>query len=122
MARHMTYDVQVSNPECLVDKRLLTWFMLNMVEAAKMKILAGPYVIEAGARNPNPGLTGWTVLSTSHVSVHTFTRQQRVFIDLFSCVEYDPVPVHKIVARTFAPATIKSMEVHRDPMEMYEEE
>src|SRR4030066_1126870 len=101
MSRHMTYDISGVGADRLANKNRMIGLMLQCIRLAGMKILAGPYVLDTASFNPNPGLTGWTVLTTSHISIHTFIKQGMAFIDLFSCKEYDPDKVESGVRKWF---------------------
>jgi S-adenosylmethionine decarboxylase len=118
----MVYDLTVEDPKVLASKSAMVSFMLECIQAADMQILAGPYVLDTGAYDPNPGLTGWTVLTTSHISVHTFLKQQAAFIDLFSCKEFDPDLVEFVVRKWFSPESLGVVEVARAEMTMFHEE
>ena len=49
----------------------------------------------------NPGLTGFAVLDFSHISIHTFTNENEICIDVFSCKKYDYEKVKKYVMDKF---------------------
>jgi len=122
MARHMTWDLDVQDPTTLDSKKRAVDLMLDMLGLAGMKVLAGPYAINTGAYDPNPGVTGWTILTTSHVSIHTFLRQGKVFIDLFSCKDYDPDPISEAINRHYSPKRLQVVEVARAAMDLFQEE
>ena len=122
MSRHMTYDISGVGADRLANKNRMIGLMLQCIRLAGMKILAGPYVLDTGSMDPNPGLTGWTVLTTSHISIHTFLKQGTAFIDLFSCKEYDPDKVESVVRKWFNCESLKVVEVARAEMAMFPEE
>lgn len=43
------------------------------------------------------GITGTAILSTSHVSIHTWPLHQRVAFDLYSCLEFDITKVIELL-------------------------
>ena len=113
MSRHMTYDISGVKVEALSSKNRMIGFMMECVRRAGMKILAGPYALDTGALDLNPGLTGWVVLTTSHVSIHTFIKQGMAFIHLFSCVEYDAALIKQAVEEFYQPESMEVVEIVR---------
>lgn len=122
MSRHMTYDISGVGADRLANKNRMIGLMLQCIRLAGMKILAGPYVLDTGSMDPNPGLTGWTVLTTSHISIHTFIKQGMAFIDLFSCVEYDAALIKQAVEEFYQPESMEVVEIVRSYMPMFQEE
>src|SRR4030042_3310427 len=118
----MTFDISGVRKDRLASKNRMIGLMLKCVQLAGMKILAGPYALDTGALDPNPGLTGWAVLTTSHISIHTFIQQGKAFIDLFSCLEYDARTIRQAVQDFYQPEAIESREVIRAERLMFREE
>jgi S-adenosylmethionine decarboxylase len=52
-----------------------------------MSILYGPHVIEGVPENP--GWTGFVIIDKSHISVHTFTENNTISVDVFSCKPFN---------------------------------
>ena len=122
MSRHMTYDISGVGADRLANKNRMIGLMLQCIRLAGMKILAGPYVLDTGSMDPNPGLPGWTVLTTSHISIHTFIKQGMAFIDLFRCVEYDAALIKQAVEEFYQPESMEVVEIVRSYMPMFQEE
>ncbi len=55
----------------------------------------GPVVLEGVPENP--GITGFAIIDFSHISVHTFTAEHEVCVDIFSCKPYDYEKVRNYV-------------------------
>ena len=59
----------------------------EMPAAIGMHVLDGPHIVKG---NPhNPGWTGFVIIDTSHISIHTFDEGQKVSMDAFSCRPFD---------------------------------
>ncbi|RME54828.1 hypothetical protein D6777_02545 [Candidatus Woesearchaeota archaeon] len=64
--------------------------LIDLVKMLGMNKLSEPYVVFHNAENKiNSGVTGIILLSESHISVHTFSNRNEVYMDIFSCKPYD---------------------------------
>lgn len=52
-----------------------------------MTILEGPHVIQGVPENP--GITGIEVIDKSHIAIHTFTENNTISIDVYSCKAFN---------------------------------
>lgn len=109
---HLVIDLQTMNP-ILRDKVGLENFLTQAVQLANVELLAGPYLWNTGADDPNPGITGLVVVTTSHFALHTFTRQEMACIDLFSCRHFVVEDMLTLTRRAFKPYCLEHSEVPR---------
>ncbi len=80
--------------------------------------------------HPDIGITGITIIATSHISIHTFPRgqkdgkkkprgiQRRVFkpfftFDCYSCKGFEPDLVYDLLKQTFKPKMLETALVYR---------
>jgi S-adenosylmethionine/arginine decarboxylase-like enzyme len=81
---HLMLDGVMLHP---ADNRIVESILLELPGRINMKILAGPVVV---AGHPeNPGWTGFVVIDKSHIALHTFTKSNRISIDVYSCESFD---------------------------------
>jgi S-adenosylmethionine decarboxylase len=52
-----------------------------------MHILDGPHIVQGTPGNP--GYTGIEVIDKSHISIHTFSENSTISIDVYSCKPFD---------------------------------
>ena len=52
------------------------------------------------------GVSGVTVLSESHISIHTWPERSFASIDVFMCGNYDPDTIINCSRKTFKPSSI----------------
>ncbi len=97
---HIIVDAYNCDPQVLGNKQNLETVLRDIVDICKMKILHGPIILEGVAENP--GLTGFAILDFSHISIHTFTAENEICIDVFSCKKYDYEKVKKYVMEKFS--------------------
>ena len=61
------------------------------------------------------GVTGFILLSESHVSIHTWPEKEYIAIDIFTCGPPEKAKkAFKILSEGFAPGEIKKMELDRE--------
>ncbi len=96
---HIITDAYNCNPEVLGNKQNLEEVLRDIVKICEMQILHGPVILEGVPQNP--GLTGFAILDFSHISIHTFTDEKEICIDVFSCKKYDYDKVKQYVIKKF---------------------
>jgi S-adenosylmethionine/arginine decarboxylase-like enzyme len=74
-----------------VEKDAINSILTGLPEVIGMNILAGPFVVEGIPENP--GWTGFVIIDKSHISIHTFSNQKSISIDVFSCQSFNEVAV-----------------------------
>lgn len=86
--------------ECSGDASRLKNFLYSFPATIAMRRLDEPRVVsvdEPGIR----GLSGFTFIMESHVSVHTYTEQGFVTVDIYSCKDFDTERATKLLAEFF---------------------
>lgn len=77
---HFIFDLYGCNFELLNDRTLLEDILLKSADAASMEVLHSHF----HEFEPH-GITGLVLLSTSHISVHTWPEHGYGAFDVFSC-------------------------------------
>ncbi|MFC3884184.1 adenosylmethionine decarboxylase [Bacillus songklensis] len=84
--RHIIIDAFYCNPSLLNDRFFLERLLIKAAAAANMEILYSyfhqfqPY-----------GVTGMLILSTSHLSIHTWPERAYASLDFYTCGTTDPI-------------------------------
>lgn len=99
--RHITLDASVRDPSVFSHDHLRGFF-LGLCERLDMEIIHGPVfkdveidpaklaaVKSGGAFQDEGGTTGMVVISTSHISIHTWELRRFFQLDVFSCKNFD---------------------------------
>ena len=80
----------------LNDQDLLAKMLHKVIDLVDMKVLVPAQMIRVDldpsrAESPDDcgGVTGTAVLSTSHVSIHTWPLHNRFSFDIYSCKDFD---------------------------------
>ncbi|RMH68562.1 MAG: adenosylmethionine decarboxylase [Gemmatimonadetes bacterium] len=87
---HLMLDLNGCNPEKLKDFDLIFDILNELPDKIGMTKITQPYVFKYSGLVPeDKGITGFVVIAESHISIHTFQEKDYVFIDLFSCKDFD---------------------------------
>ena len=98
-----------------VSKEEVNHILTELPPRIDMNILDGPHIMQGTPENP--GYTGIEVIDKSHISIHTFTENNTISIDVYSCkpfnakkvVEYikNRIEFKEITARTITREIIR---------------
>lgn len=93
-------------------------FLDELPQKIGMEVLTPPYLViadsneSAGGKDPG-GLTGYTIIAESHISIHTFVKRKFVSLDVYSCKDFDVELVEKYIHQIFKPADVEKNLVQR---------
>ncbi|MCD6229913.1 MAG: S-adenosylmethionine decarboxylase [Candidatus Diapherotrites archaeon] len=102
---HLTVDLkECRNLSGLSDEKFIENTLVDLVKIVKMKAITKPCVLyyEHGDREES-GVTGFVIISDSHVSVHTYPFKGSLYFDLFSCRGFDSKEVAGYLKEAFEP-------------------
>ena len=102
---HLILDLKdCKESKKLLDEKFIKNFLLELVKIIKMKPLTRPKVLyyEHGEKEES-GVTGFIIISDSHISVHTYPFKKSLYFDLFSCKKFDSEKVINYLEETFKP-------------------
>lgn len=106
-------------------------FLKILPDKIGMKPMGLPIVYKVSADDhPDIGITGVSIIATSHITIHTFPKGQkdgkpkprgierRIFkpfftFDCYSCKDFDPDIIYDTLKATFKPKTIETALVYR---------
>ena len=90
------------------DKEVIRTFLLQSIDLAGMTLINGPHVFEYLQIKDllDSGVTGVAVISESHLSLHSFRRNNFITADLYSCAPFDAERIVNYFKGTFNPAKV----------------
>jgi len=96
---HLTIDGFGGDRELLGSEALVTSLLDRFPGQINMTKISEPFVFRYdGAKPEDWGVTGFVIIAESHISVHTFPDHGYVWVDIFSCKEFEaPQALEKVV-------------------------
>ena len=96
---HLTIDGFGGDRERLSSEALVSSLLDRLPGEIGMTKISQPFVFQyAGVKPEDWGVTGFVIIAESHISVHTFPDRGYVWVDVFSCKEFEaPGAVDRIV-------------------------
>ena len=70
-----------------VEPETINHILTDLPPRIDMHILEGPHIVQGVPENP--GYTGIEVIDKSHISIHTFSENNTISIDVFSCKPFN---------------------------------
>lgn len=87
---HLMLDLRKCNKEKLSDYDLVFNILHELPVEIGMTKITQPYVFPYSGLVPeDKGITGTVIIAESHISIHTFQEKDYVFVDVFSCKDFD---------------------------------
>jgi S-adenosylmethionine/arginine decarboxylase-like enzyme len=113
--KHLIVDFRVPKAleQVLWDADYLASMLLRLVRFVGMRpLMDHPLMFKE-----SDGVTGFIVIATSHISIHTWPLDDgRAYMDIFSCNDFDQDEVRKFLDGYFKPFRCKIIEVNRWPL------
>ncbi len=110
---HLLLNARKCVPSTIRSKSMIEAFSHNLVKKIDMVAYGQPQVIMFGTGNKK-GYTLVQLIETSNITGHFVEETDDMYLDVFSCKEFDPKTVEEVVAWYFAPKNIDTKFVSRD--------
>lgn len=112
---HLLIDGHDCNIKKLTDLESVYNFLSETPNDMGMTKMMEPYAIRWKDKNGVvPGITGFITIAESHLAVHTFPDDRRVYADVFSCRPFDSEKVIRIFRETFKPKKMNTKIVRKE--------
>ena len=101
---HASIDMAGCNRNAITDRNTILKFCDELVEAIDMKAYGEPQ-LEHFAEH-DAGKAGFTLsqlIETSNICAHFVDATGEVYLDIFSCKEFDPEVAAEVAGRYFSP-------------------
>ena len=111
---HLVIDGYGGDRGKMWDAESIRQFLYDLPDSMGMTRITEPAVLEYHAPKPeDSGVSGFVIIAESHISVHTFTRQDHVNVDIFSCQPFDSDGALSRVKELFALEEVKTWQLER---------
>lgn len=100
--QHLTIDASQCNREKLTDQSFVYDILNKLPGKVGMTKMTLPYVVkwmDPGATVE--GISGFVTIAESHISIHTFPEKDYVFMDVFSCRNFDVNKAFELLTKVF---------------------
>lgn len=108
----LSLDCAGCNPHLIRSRNNIIAFTNKLVKDIDMKAYGKPQVNHFGEGN-KAGFTLVQLIETSNITAHFCEQDEALFLDIFSCREYNVETAKRIVYDYFSPSIIKSHYIER---------
>lgn len=112
---HGLWELEDCSAELLKFEKSVRTFMDAVAKEVNLTVLSRSF------KQFKPyGVTGVYLLSESHLSIHTWPEHGYAAMDLFSCKDFDPSLIKKLIEVHFHTSTIRFTAVERGMLKALE--
>lgn len=113
---HLLLNANRCVPSTIRTKSLIEAFSRDLVKQIDMVPYGSPRVVLFGSGNKK-GYTLVQLIETSNITGHFVEETDDMYLDVFSCKEFDTKTVEEVVEYYFGPLHMDTMFVSRDASE-----
>lgn len=112
---HLMLDMRLCDRQAIQDLNVVFDFLSKLPGEVGMTVIDPPKVMKYSGLVPEDwGVTGSVILAESHCTFHSFVDQEGfVFIDIFSCKEFDVEKAAEFIQFYFRPEELRMKVVKR---------
>lgn len=108
VGRHLVLDYWGCDARLLCDEVALVQIINDAAEAAGAHVLA-----TESHQFDGQGVTAFSILSESHISIHTWPESHYAGIDIYTCGNCDPMLAHALIQERLASSRVRLCELRR---------
>ena len=101
-------DLKKCDPSKIRDKKVIEEFVIKLCSLIKMRRFGDPVIVNFGAEERVAGYSMFQLIETSNVSAHFANKTNNVYLNVFSCKEFDPLLVETFASNYFEARSSKS--------------
>lgn len=109
---HLMLDVARCTPHTIRCRQTIETFTHRLVKEIDMVAYGTPQIVMFGTGNKK-GYTLVQLIETSNICAHFCEETNDMYLDVFSCKEFNPDVVRMVVEESFRPGAMKQMFVTR---------
>jgi S-adenosylmethionine/arginine decarboxylase-like enzyme len=99
----------------MTNKQHLQNFVKELVIAIDMTAVGDPWIEQTAIGIPDKeGFSLYQLIVTSNISAHFVDVSRQIYLDVFSCKEFEQEIVKQVVEKYFSPTRIKTNFLHRN--------
>jgi S-adenosylmethionine decarboxylase len=89
-------------------------FFGDIITELKMKPLSEIMIKEVDSGEEGRGISAVQMITTSSITFHSDDDERSVYLDIFSCKEFDPKQALEFACKTFEPKEHAAQLIYRD--------
>lgn len=97
--KHLLAEITCLNSKNLDSVIFIKKFFNDIIKALNLTPIAPPKLFKFPP--PGGGITGYCVISESHISIHTWPEKNYFSFDIFSCRNFNEKTIEKILNKSF---------------------
>ena len=105
--KHLILDAAICKPYTIRSSDLITMFAKDLVKSIDMVAYGEPQVVMFGSGNKK-GYTLIQLIETSNIAAHFVEENNSMYLDVFSCKDFDPLIVEEKVKWYFGAKRFRS--------------
>ena len=114
---HVIIDGYGGDPDQLADENVVRVILDRYPDEMGMTKITQPSVVRFKGTKPEDwGISGYVMIAESHIAIHTFPDRGYVWVDIFSCKEFETEGAVDRVADAFGLTHVKT-DVHERGLE-----
>jgi S-adenosylmethionine/arginine decarboxylase-like enzyme len=113
---HFHLDASGCDPKAIKTRKVIKNFITELVPAIDMIPYKDPKIVKFGT-DDKAGYTLVQLIETSNICAHFVDETNAVYLDVFSCKEYDPQIVEDLVVKYFGAQKFNKFFMHRQAPE-----
>jgi S-adenosylmethionine decarboxylase len=111
---HLTIDGFGGDRERLSSESLVSSLLDTYPAAIGMTPISRPNVLRyVGNKPADWGVSGFVLIAESHIAIHTFPERGYVWVDIFSCKEFETDGASNRIVEAFGLTSIKTRVLER---------
>jgi len=117
--KHLVLNLYNCSKQHITSKKNIESFSNTLVKRIDMKAYGKPQVIHFGSGN-KAGYTLVQLIETSNITGHFCDDSGDCYLDIFSCKDFCPKEVEKVVKEHFSPEAVQSYMFERQAKPEYQ--
>jgi S-adenosylmethionine decarboxylase len=110
--KHLICDVSSCKRESITDINIVGNFLEELVPKIGMKAYGDLWIKKFG-EGDDLGISGCRIILTSSITIHTNDKYGDMYLDVFSCLDYDEQIVLNEIDRVFEPLKVNKVILFR---------
>ena len=111
---HLILDCKGCDKECVTSATQIESFVKELVVKINMKAYGEPIIEHFAAENPDAaGYSLVQLIETSAITAHFVDANGDIYLDIFSCKQYEPEDVVALLEKYFRPQNVRRLFLHR---------